>query len=151
MPSANISLMELNLVHGVEDRTTAENILHEFWPLDDVDPKKAAFPCCLVWTPLPVVSWLAPFIGHVGICKEDGTVLDFSGSNLINVDDFAFGSVARYLQLDRNQVWFHHFSCLALYSFAFSPLLQHPFPSHYLPFSLFVLSCVCMHVMHLHE
>ena len=76
----------------------------ELWPLGDIDPKKSRFPCCLVWTPLPVVSWLAPFIGHVGICREDGSIIDFSGSNLVNVDDFAFGAVARYLQLDRRQV-----------------------------------------------
>ncbi|KAL9227249.1 hypothetical protein vseg_002964 [Gypsophila vaccaria] len=75
----------------------------DIWPLGDIDLKKARFPCCVVWTPLPVVAWLAPFIGHVGICLEDGSILDFSGSNLINVDDFAFGSVARYFQLDRKQ------------------------------------------------
>lgn len=78
----------------------------ELWPLGDIDPKKSRFPCCLVWTPLPVVSWLAPFIGHVGICREDGSILDFSGSNLVNVDNFAFGAVARYLQLDRRQCCF---------------------------------------------
>ncbi|GAB4854440.1 Protein REVERSION-TO-ETHYLENE SENSITIVITY1 [Ancistrocladus abbreviatus] len=83
-----------------------QNVQHELWPLDAVDPKLSRFPCCLVWSPLPVVSWLAPFIGHVGICREDGTVLDFSGSNLVSVDDFAFGSVARYLQLDRSQCCF---------------------------------------------
>ncbi|PIN13255.1 hypothetical protein CDL12_14135 [Handroanthus impetiginosus] len=97
--------MELGLAE-VGDKSYAENILHEFWPLDEIDPKKAKFPCCVVWTPLPVVSWLAPFIGHVGICREDGTILDFSGTNLVNVDEFAFGSVARYIQLDRNQCCF---------------------------------------------
>nr|GFD03328.1 protein reversion-to-ethylene sensitivity1 [Tanacetum cinerariifolium] len=76
---------------------------HGFWPLDQIDPTKSRFPCCLVWTPLPVVSWLAPFIGHVGLCMDDGAVVDFSGSNLVTIDDFAYGSVARYIQLDREQ------------------------------------------------
>ncbi|CAA2965488.1 protein REVERSION-TO-ETHYLENE SENSITIVITY1-like [Olea europaea var. sylvestris] len=98
--------MQLNLSYGVEKKLTAEEIEHEFWPLDEIDPKKAKFPCCIVWTPLPVVSWLVPFIGHVGICREDGTVIDFSGSNLVNCDNFAYGSVARYLQLDRKQCCF---------------------------------------------
>lgn len=97
--------MELKPAYDVEDMKSTQ-IQHELWPLDEIDPKKAKFPCCLVWTPLPVVSWLAPFIGHVGICKEDGSVLDFSGSNLVNVDNFAFGPVARYLQLDREQCCF---------------------------------------------
>lgn len=94
--------MEFNA--GNLDETAT--MLHDLWPLDEIDPKKSRFPCCLVWTPLPVVSWLAPFIGHVGICKEDGSILDFSGSNLVNVDDFAFGAVARYFQLDRRQCCF---------------------------------------------
>lgn len=76
----------------------------DLWPLGEIDPKKLKFPCCIVWTPLPVVSWLAPFIGHVGLCREDGVILDFAGSNFISVDDFAFGPPARYLQLDRKQV-----------------------------------------------
>jgi len=40
----------------------------------------------------------------VGIAREDGTVLDFAGSNLVSVDDLAYGSVARCLQLDRAKV-----------------------------------------------
>ncbi|CAN1848070.1 Protein REVERSION-TO-ETHYLENE SENSITIVITY1 [Linum perenne] len=42
-------------------------------------------------------------MGHVGICREDGAILDFSGSNLVTVDNFSYGAAARYLQLDRNQ------------------------------------------------
>ncbi|XP_059657063.1 protein REVERSION-TO-ETHYLENE SENSITIVITY1-like [Cornus florida] len=94
------------MARDVEDKSSARRIQHELWPLNEIDPKKAKFPCCFVWTPLPVVSWLAPFIGHVGICREDGAVLDFSGSNFVNVEDFAFGPVARYLQLDRDQCCF---------------------------------------------
>lgn len=88
-----------------EDRCSSDRE-HDLWPLDNVDPKKAKFPCCLVWTPLPVVSWLAPYMGHVGICREDGVVLDFSGSHFVGTDSFSFGSVARYLQLDREQCCF---------------------------------------------
>lgn len=99
--------MELKAACDIEHLCSAQRIQHELWPLEPIDPSKARFPCCLVWTPLPVVSWLAPFIGHVGICREDGVILDFAGSNFVNVDDFAFGSVGRYLQLDREQVHCH--------------------------------------------
>ncbi|KAL5559265.1 hypothetical protein UlMin_035476 [Ulmus minor] len=98
--------MELKAAYDIEHMSYMQKIQHELWPLEPIDSKKAKFPCCLVWTPLPVVSWLAPFIGHVGICREDGAILDFSGSNFINVDNFAFGAVARYLQLDREQCCF---------------------------------------------
>ncbi|KAI7995030.1 Protein REVERSION-TO-ETHYLENE SENSITIVITY1 [Camellia lanceoleosa] len=106
MSSGRLPMMELKPAHDVENSNSERQILHELWPLGEIDPKKAKFPCCLVWTPLPVVSWLTPFIGHVGICREDGTVIDFSGSNFVSVDDFAFGGVARYLQLDREQCCF---------------------------------------------
>ncbi|THF95275.1 hypothetical protein TEA_020070 [Camellia sinensis var. sinensis] len=100
MSPGRLSIMELKPIYDIENANS------ELWPLGEIDPKKAKFPCCLVWTPLPVVSWLAPFIGHVGICREDGAVLDFSGSNFVNVDEFAYGAVARYLQLDREKCCF---------------------------------------------
>ncbi|KAH0460013.1 hypothetical protein IEQ34_010676 [Dendrobium chrysotoxum] len=80
--------------------------LNDLWPLDEMNPKKGRFPCCIVWTPLPIISWLAPYIGHVGICLEDGAVLDFAGSNFVNIDNFAYGAVAKYVQLDRKQCCF---------------------------------------------
>ncbi|KAG6505009.1 hypothetical protein ZIOFF_037357 [Zingiber officinale] len=98
-----VTSIEIEAVNADEDIRDTQR-LNTLWPLDQVDPKKAKFPCCIVWTPLPIVSWLAPFIGHVGIGREDGNVLDFAGSNFVNVDNFAYGAVARYLQLDREQL-----------------------------------------------
>nr|GLL17180.1 protein REVERSION-TO-ETHYLENE SENSITIVITY1-like [Ipomoea trifida] len=98
--------MDLKPGNSVENKGIEQGIKDELWPLDEIDPKNAKFPCCLVWTPLPVVSWLAPFIGHVGLCREDGAVIDFSGSSFVNVNDFAYGAVAKYLQLDREQCCF---------------------------------------------
>ncbi|XP_065851089.1 protein REVERSION-TO-ETHYLENE SENSITIVITY1 isoform X1 [Euphorbia lathyris] len=98
--------MYFDVASDRECMSSAFGFQHELWPLDEIDPKKAKFPCCLVWAPLPVVSWLAPFIGHVGICREDGTTLDFAGSGFVNNDAFAFGPAARYLQLDRQQCCF---------------------------------------------
>ncbi|CAL8996111.1 unnamed protein product, partial [Prunus brigantina] len=106
MQHIRFPVMEVKEAYDVEHMRSTQSIQHELWPLDEIDPKKAKFPCCLVWTPLPIVSWLAPFIGHVGICREDGAILDFAGSNFVNADDFAFGAVARYLQLDRTQCCF---------------------------------------------
>nr|POE65734.1 protein rte1-like [Quercus suber] len=68
-----------------------------------IDPRRARFPYCIVWTPLPIISWLIPFIGHIGICREDGVILDFAGPNFVCVDNFAFGSVTRYLQISKEK------------------------------------------------
>lgn len=93
-------IMELKSTADIENASSNRRVRHDFWPLDAVDPKNARFPCCIVWTPLPVVSWLAPYIGHLGICREDGAVVDFAGSNIVSIDNFAYGKVAIYLQLD---------------------------------------------------
>lgn len=84
---------------------TDELMLNRNAQLGPVDPKRARFPCCIVWTPLPLLSWLMPFIGHIGICREDGVILDFAGPNFVCVDHFTFGAVARYLQINREQVF----------------------------------------------
>ncbi|KAJ4714291.1 Protein REVERSION-TO-ETHYLENE SENSITIVITY1 [Melia azedarach] len=68
-----------------------------------IDPSRARFPCCIVWSPLPVISWLVPFIGHIGICREDGVILDFAGPNFVCVDSFAFGSATCYIQVNKEQ------------------------------------------------
>ena len=33
-----------------------------------IDKVNNRFPFCIVWTPLPMISWIFPFIGHTGIC-----------------------------------------------------------------------------------
>jgi hypothetical protein len=71
-------------------------------PMRPVDVANGKFPFCLVWVPLPIVAWLVPFVGHVGICREDGVILDFAGN--INIDNLAFGATAKYVRLDREQV-----------------------------------------------
>ncbi|KZV25959.1 hypothetical protein F511_08904 [Dorcoceras hygrometricum] len=70
-----------------------------------IDPKSSRFPCCIVWSPLPLLSCLFPCIGHVGICREDGVILDFAGPNFVCVDNFTFGSPTRYIQLNREQCY----------------------------------------------
>ncbi|KAI4314799.1 hypothetical protein L6164_027671 [Bauhinia variegata] len=74
-----------------------------FSQIMQIDPRRARFPCSIVWSPLPVISWFIPFIGHVGICREDGVILDFAGPNFVCVDNFAFGAPTRYIQVNREK------------------------------------------------
>jgi len=71
-----------------------------------IDPRRARFPCSIVWSPLPVISWFIPCIGHIGICREDGVILDFAGPNFVCVDHFAFGAATRYFQVPKEKVYF---------------------------------------------
>jgi len=63
-----------------------------------VDPARGRFPCCLCWSPIHPITWLFPFIGHMGVADSDGITYDFAGG--INVGRMAFGPPTRYVQLD---------------------------------------------------
>ncbi|KAF0716819.1 hypothetical protein DYB28_000529 [Aphanomyces astaci] len=64
-----------------------------------IDVANHRFPFCIVWSPLPVITWLIPFIGHMGIADSNGVIYDFAGPYSIGEDNFAFGQPTRYLQL----------------------------------------------------
>ena len=62
------------------------------------------FPFCIVWTPIPVLTWFFPFIGHMGIALSSGVIRDFAGPYFVSEDNMAFGRPARYLVLDPRKV-----------------------------------------------
>jgi hypothetical protein len=41
------------------------------------------YPYCIVWTPLPPITWLVPFIGHMGIATSAGIIYDFAGEEAL--------------------------------------------------------------------
>ena len=65
----------------------------------DVSVNEDRYPYCLVWTPIPLLTWIFPFIGHMGICSSDGVIYDFAGPYYIGEGDLAFGKTTRYLQI----------------------------------------------------
>ncbi|KAF3839964.1 hypothetical protein F7725_018681 [Dissostichus mawsoni] len=50
------------------------------------DKKNNRYPYCIVWTPIPILSWVFPFIGHMGICTSAGIIRDFAGSYFVSLD-----------------------------------------------------------------
>ncbi|XP_076451797.1 transmembrane protein 222-like [Babylonia areolata] len=69
-----------------------------------IDPSKSRFPHCIVWTPIPCLTWLLPFIGHMGIALTSGVIRDFAGPYYVSEDDMAFGEPTKYWQLDISQL-----------------------------------------------
>ncbi|PAA70185.1 hypothetical protein BOX15_Mlig002789g1 [Macrostomum lignano] len=69
-----------------------------------INPSKHRYPHCVVWTPLPCISWLIPLIGHLGICTSAGIVRDFAGPYEVSEDQMAFGWPYKYWQLDIDSV-----------------------------------------------
>jgi len=54
----------------------------------------------IVWSPLPPITWLIPFIGHTGICDSNGVASDFRGPYYVGDDGrMAFGAPTRALTM----------------------------------------------------
>lgn len=72
-----------------------------------LDIPASRYPYCIVWTPLPLITALFPFIGHTGVCTSEGIIHDFSGSYSVTVDDMAFGNPTKYaiLEVENKEKW----------------------------------------------
>ncbi|XP_076357259.1 transmembrane protein 222 isoform X2 [Tachypleus tridentatus] len=79
--------------------------------VDIIDHKRSRYPFCIVWTPIPILTWLFPFIGHMGIATSEGIIRDFAGPYFVSENDMAFGKPTKYWKLDPdlasggNQAW----------------------------------------------
>jgi transmembrane protein 222 len=52
----------------------------------------------IVWSPLPIITWIIPFVGHTGICDSHGIASDFQGPYYVgDVGRMAFGAPTRAL------------------------------------------------------
>ncbi len=72
-------------------------------PSSDLHPQNHnnSLAFAILWSPLPPITWILPFIGHMGIATSGGVACDFQGP--YSVGDrgrMAFGSPTRYLRLD---------------------------------------------------
>lgn len=47
---------------------------------NEINFKSHRYPFCIVWTPIPLITWLLPFIGHMGIATSMGRIRDFAGN-----------------------------------------------------------------------
>lgn len=65
-----------------------------------MDRNKNRYPFCVVWTPIPLLSWFFPIIGHMGICLSSGVIRDFAGPYFVSEDNMAFGRPTKYWQLN---------------------------------------------------
>ena len=68
-----------------------------------IDVIKQRYPFCIVWTPIPCISWILPCIGHAGICNSDGVIHDFAAPYYVSVDNMAFGNPTKAVLLQLTQ------------------------------------------------
>lgn len=73
--------------------------------IKSIDVMNNLYPYCIVWTKLPLISFIFPFIGHTGICDSNGKIYDFAGSEYIGEDELAFGKPYKYVRLENCINW----------------------------------------------
>ncbi|XP_077446752.1 transmembrane protein 222b [Stigmatopora argus] len=87
------------------DSTEKESAKNYQIASERINPIAGRFPHCIVWTPIPVLSWLFPLIGHMGICTSTGVIRDFAGPYFVSEDNMAFGKPTKYWMLDVSKVY----------------------------------------------
>lgn len=74
-------------------------------PLPPVlDTVREHYPFCVVWTTIPIISWILPFIGHIAICDSLGRKYDFQGNYTIGDDNMIFGNPLRYWDVSKTYI-----------------------------------------------
>ena len=68
--------------------------------MDETPSVEPMLNSCVVWTSIPLLSWLFPCLGHAGICDSKGIVYDFEGSGYIGKGKLLFGDPMQYWRLD---------------------------------------------------
>lgn len=69
-------------------------------PLTSTCESKTDLSYSIVWSPLPVITWFFPFIGHTGICDSSGVASDFQGPYFVGDDGrMAFGAPTRAIKV----------------------------------------------------
>ncbi|KAL7697068.1 Protein of unknown function (DUF778) [Lotmaria passim] len=69
-----------------------------------IDVQREHYPFCVVWAPIPLLSWVCPILGHIAICDSQGRIYDFQGSYQIGVDRMLFGVPVKYWDLSKDYV-----------------------------------------------
>lgn len=68
--------------------------------MEGCEPKPARdhYPMCIVWTPIPILTYLLPFVGHLGVATTDGMIYDFIGPFTIHTSPkrTGFGCPTKY-------------------------------------------------------
>ena len=89
------------------DEDTSNNMtsgMATYLPAGNVDHVRNRYPLCIVWTPIPMLTWFLPIIGHMGICTTQGIIRDFAGPYYVSEDNMGFGVPTKYWQLGINKI-----------------------------------------------
>lgn len=60
-------------------------------------------PYTLLWSSIPFISTIFPFLGHISVCSSNGTIHDYFSSKYISIDQLNYGSPAKIINLQLNE------------------------------------------------
>merc|ERR1712002_582524 len=100
--SSHQTVLNNSILKSSTDSCNSEDMMihHD----DEIDNQKLRYPHSIVWTPIPCLTWLFPFIGHMGICTSNGVIRDFAGPYYVSEDCMAFGNPVKYWQLSLDKI-----------------------------------------------
>ena len=68
--------------------------------------EKSKLSCCVIWIPIPGLTWILPLFGHIGVTDSKGVTYDFQGSGIIGKGHTLFGTTKEYWKIDVDpQIW----------------------------------------------
>ncbi|KAL4473876.1 hypothetical protein ABPG74_022740 [Tetrahymena malaccensis] len=69
-----------------------------------IDVDNDFYPFCIVWSAIPFISFLIPWIGHAAICCSKGIIHDFNKDFKVYIDVVPYGSPLKYYKLDTTNI-----------------------------------------------
>jgi len=103
---------EENTKKEVDDENTKKEIdadikdyveKEEAWTYKEMETFEKYPKNSIVWTPIPIVTWFFPFIGHMGITDSNGVVYEFMNLHAQPADGLSFGPVTRYIPFEEDE------------------------------------------------
>ena len=84
-----------------------KQIMHDLHSIDVVSDEgseasrlESPWPCSILWTPIHPITWVFPFVGHLGITDAAGRLHDWGGGPIAPCHPrrMMFGAPARFIQ-----------------------------------------------------
>lgn len=60
-------------------------------------------PYTFLWSSIPFISTIFPFLGHISVCSSNGTIHDYFSSKYISIDQLNYGSPEKIINLELNE------------------------------------------------
>ena len=103
-PQARPSLWS-SLTLTIQQSTIQPSVGASGLPCMANDGNKHRYPYAIVWTPIHPLTWVAPYVGHCGVCDAAGRIYDFAGPFCVGQENMLFGWPTRVLTLESQRAW----------------------------------------------